>query len=987
MPVFDPTSIPRVFGLASGVDFPAALVQGLRDRLQGQRPDALARVDLVVNTRRMARRLRDIFDQGPAGFLPNIRLLGDLDTLVPGVTAPPAAPALQRRLELIQLLSKLLDADPTLAPRASLYALSDSLAALLDEMQGEGVDVSAIENLDVSDQSGHWERAKRFLEIAHTYLGQTASAPDVEARQRRLTLGIIAAWQENPPQNPVILAGSTGSRGTTSLLMQAVARLPQGALILPGFDFDLPTSVWAQLDQELLSEDHPQYRFRHLMRALDLPRADIRPWADTHAPSAARNKLVSLSLRPAPVTHAWLSEGPDLHGLDQATDAITLVEAPTPRIEALTIALRLRKAVQEGKTAALITPDRMLTRQVTSALDRWNILPDDSAGTPLHLSPPGRFLRHVAALFLRKLDAASLLTLLKHPLTHSDTNRNLHQLNTQRLEMRIRRDGLPYPDAAGLAGSAQKAADHLEDPQMFLDWAAWVAQVFCGHSSVEDRPLARWVGDLIALASAIAAGPTQTTDHELWRRKAGQAAQKVMAELTEHAPHGGDMSAADFCDLLGALLSAGEVRDRDAPHPDIMIWGTLEARVQGADLVIMGGLNDGTWPEAPPPDPWLNRQMRLQAGLLLPERRIGLSAHDYQQAIAAPEVWITRAIRSDEAETVPSRWLNRLGNLLNGLPQPEGASAWAAMRERGTYWVDQVHALEATTRSAPAPRPSPHPPISARPHALSVTEIKRLIRDPYAIYAKHTLRLRQINPLVQSPDAPVRGIILHDIMERFVKSISANPANLHKAHLLDIARDVLAQEAPWPAARTMWLARIERVADWFITQETLRQSYSSPVAFEKAARGKHIFEELGFTLTGFADRIDRTNDGDALIYDYKTGTPPSKKEQRLFDKQLLIEAAIVEEGGFTEVGPAHVANAVFIGLGSNPVEVAAPLDEEPPQEVLNGLRELIATYLSAGQGFTARRMVKTDDFAGDYDQLARFGEWDGTTPASPEDVT
>ena len=288
-----------------------------------------------------------------------------------------------------------------------------------------------------------------------------------------------------------------------------------------------------------------------------------------------------------------------------------------------------------------------------------------------------------------------------------------------------------------------------------------------------------------------------------------------MTDLTEQAVFGGSMSAADFSDLLGAVLSGGEVRDRDAPHPGVMIWGTLEARVQGADLVIMGGLNDGTWPEAPPPDPWLNRQMRLQAGLLLPERRIGLSAHDYQQAIAAPEVWITRAIRSDEAETVPSRWLNRLGNLLNGLPQEDGAQAWSDMRARGQYWTKQVQALEETTRSTPAPRPSPRPPVTARPHALSVTEIKRLIRDPYAIYAKHTLRLRQINPLVQSPDAPVRGIILHEIMERFVKSVSANAAHLTKEHLLGIAREVLKADAPWPAARAMWLARIERVADWF----------------------------------------------------------------------------------------------------------------------------------------------------------------------------
>ncbi len=985
--VFEPQGTPRLFGLAPGIDFPAALVAGLRSRLKDQPPEAMARVDLIVNTRRMARRLRDIFDAGPPGFLPRIRLLTELDSLVPGIAPPPATPPLRRRLELIQLVSRLLDADPKIAPRASLYALSDSLAGLIDEMQGEGVSAQQIADLDVTDQSGHWERAKQFLDIAHGYLDQMASQPDSEARQRQLVGRIAAHWEAQPAQNPVIVAGSTGSRGTTSLLMQAVARLPQGALILPGFDFDMPKDMWGMLAGQEPPEDHPQFRFHDLMQALNVPRSEIEVWTDSPPPSQARNALVSLSLRPAPVTDTWLSEGPKLADLDQATKELTLVEAPTPRIEALAIAMRLRKAVAEGQTAALITPDRMLTRQVTSALDRWNILPDDSAGTPLQLSPPGRFLRHVAQLFLRKMDAEALLTLLKHPLTHSGAGRNEHQLNTQRLEMQIRQDGLPYPDPSGILRLGAKASRDIEDASGFEVWLRWVAETFDLPEARGDRALTAWVKAHLALADRIAAGAPQDADHELWKQKAGQKAAEVMQNLTDHAAHGGEMPASDYANLVGSLLGTEEVRDRDAPHPGVMIWGTLEARVQGADLVILGGLNDGTWPEAPPPDPWLNRQMRLKAGLLLPERRIGLSAHDYQQAIAAPEVWLTRAIRSDEAETVPSRWLNRLENLMNGLPDQRGATALADMRARGAYWLGQTEALEAFERTDPAPRPSPRPPASARPQSLSVTEIKRLIRDPYAIYAKHALRLRPINPLVQSPDAPVRGIVLHRIMELFIKSVQQDAGNLNKEHLLSVTDAVLQEEAPWPAARLMWRARIARVADWFIEQEARRQGYSTPVLFEDAAKGELLLQDLGFTLHGYADRIDRTEDGDALIYDYKTGTPPSKKEQTYFDKQLLLEAAMIEEGGFKEMGPANVAHAAFIGLGAKPMEVAAPLVEETPQEVLAGLRKLIATYLSPSQGFTSRRIVKTDDAAGDYDQLARFGEWDGTALPRPEDLS
>ncbi len=985
--MFEHGAHPRVFGIAPGLDFPATLIAGLRTRLDGGPPEQIARIDLIVNTRRMARRLRDIFDAGPAGFLPRIHLLTSLDALIPHADLPPPSPPLRRRLDLIQLVSTLLDADGRLAPRTSLYDLSDSLAKLIDEMQGEGVSPADIAALDVTDQSGHWERAKQFFGIAQQYLGQTGSAPDAEARQRQLTQALIAGWDAHPPQHPVLLAGSTGSRGTTALLMQAVARLPQGAVVLPGFDFDMPTAVWADLEDALLSEDHPQYRFRHLMTALDLPKDSILPWHDTPPPSAMRNKLVSLSLRPAPVTHAWLSEGPQLSGLEAATKDMTLVEATSPRQEALTIALRLRKAAQEGQTAALITPDRMLTRQVTAALDRWNILPDDSAGTPLHLSPPGRFLRHVAGLFRAQLDAETLLTLLKHPLTHAGADRNLHQLHTQRLEMQIRRDGLPYPDAGGLERIASRAARKLDAPDDFQRWTTWVSDVFCGQDGVRTDDLSEWVTRHLERAERIASGSKSANPDPLWHKHAGRKAREVMDDLAAHADHGGQMSAADYTDLVGALLSAAEVRDRDAPHPRIMIWGTLEARVQGADLVILGGLNDGTWPEAPPPDPWLNRTMRKDAGLLLPERRIGLSAHDYQQAIAAPEVWLTRAIRSDEAETVPSRWLNRLGNLLTGLPDAGGRAAWDAMRERGEDWLAQTAALEQITPTAGASRPAPRPPAGARPRKLSVTEIKKLIRDPYAIYARHVLGLRAIDPLVPAPDAPMRGIVVHKIMEEFIKSVADDITLLTTAHLMEHAEAVLTREVPWPATRAMWLARVERIAEWFIDHESARQRYSRPVAFEEGARGSYLFKDIGFEIIGFADRIDMTDNGDALIYDYKTGAPPTKKEQTYFDKQLLIEAAMVEEGAFAGLPPTPVAAAIYIGLGSNPDEISAPLDDEPPARVLAGLHALLTAYLAPDRGFLSRRIVQTEGAQGEFDQLARYGEWDGTDLPVPEDLT
>lgn len=969
--MFETDHAPRIFGLPPGVDFPRALVEGLIARHHGKPPEALARVHLIVNTRRMARRIRDLFDQGPARLLPRVSLLTDLGEHWDLAHLPDAVPPLRRRLELVRLISALLDHAPDLAPRSAIFDLADSLAGLMDEMHGEGVSPDVIADLDVADQSGHWARIKSFLGIVRPYFASDSAHPDIEARQRLVIERLRDLWAMAPPSNPVILAGSTGSRGATQMLMQAVARLPQGAVVLPGFDFDMPEAAWGALDDPMLSEDHPQYRFHRVAEAAGITPRDIRPWTTQAPANAARNAVISLALRPAPVTDQWLHEGPMLTDIAGAMAAVTLIEAPSQRHEALAIAMRLRQAAADGITAALITPDRMLTRQVTAALDRWNILPDDSAGQPLHLSAPGRFLRHVADLFRQKLGAEALLTLLKHPLTHGGSDRGPHLRLTRELELYLRRDGPPYPTQGDLRHWGVQQTDPLAP-----DWLDWLCACFADQEVAGDSLLEARTAAHVSLAERIAQGCRGTGNGALWQGEAGREALKAVTELRAEAPAAGALDADDYSNLFHKILALREVRNPDEPRPDILIWGTLEARVQGADLLILAGLNDGSWPETAKPDPWLNRALRRQAGLLLPERRIGLSAHDFQQAIAASEVWLTRSLRSEDAQTVVSRWLNRLINLLDGLPDQGGPLALAAMRARGSAWLRRADLLEEPGVVPRAPRPAPCPPRAARPDHLTVTEIQRLIRDPYAIYARHVLRLRPLNPLMKIPDALLRGTVVHKILEILIDETKDTPEACTKARLREISETVLAQKVAWAQERTFWLARLDRVADWFIETEQARRTLARPTAFE--VKATISLPDLGFSLSGKADRLDLDADGRVHIYDYKTGTPPSGKEQANFDKQLLLEAVLAERAGFDAMGPAPVARGVYIGLGGAPGEVAAPLDSEPPDKIWAEFRALIAAYMDPAQGYVARRAPRNAGDAGDYDLLARFGEWDMT---------
>jgi len=981
-----PNPGPHVFALPPGADFPAQLVAGLKGRLSHQPPEAMARVTLYVNTTRMQRRITELFVAQGAGFLPRIRLVTDLEGTLPGAGIPPAVSPLRQRLVLAQLIEGLLQQQPDLAPRAALYDLADSLATLLDEMQGEGVSPDKIATLDVANHSAHWARTREFMAIVAKLLGQMGQ-PDSQTRQRQLVQAIAARWQVAPPQDPVIVAGSTGSRGTTALFMQAVAGLPQGAIVLPGFDFDLPAAVWNGLGDALTAEDHPQYRFFKLMNMFGLDPIDIQPWQDAPAPCPARNALISLSLRPAPVTDQWLTEGRHLINLSEACADVTLIEAPTPRAEAMAIALILRKAAEDGVTAALISPDRGLTRQVTSALDRWGILPDDSAGRPLALSAPGRFLRHVLDLFENRITAETLLILLKHPLTASakvvpeEVDRGDHLLFTRNLELKLRRHGPAFPTGQDLViwAGTQK------DPKVLV-WAKWLATTLDGLPTTGTMPLADHIARHRKLAEALALGPATTAQTSgLWEKAAGEKALATVQELEAEAEHGGSMTPADYRHLFEALLNRGEVREPLQSHPRIMIWGTIEARVQGAELVILGGLNDGVWPQTPPPDPWMNRAMRLEAGLLLPERRIGLSAHDYQQAISAPRVVISRAVRNADAETVASRWVNRLTNLLNGLPDQGGKTALSDMRKRGDAWLSLATAAERADPVAHAHRPAPRPPIAARPDKLAVTGIKTLLRDPYAIYARYILRLFKLNPLRPSPDALLRGSVLHKVLETFTRTRpEAETRNAARTRLIAVAEAVLQNEVPWPAARVLWMSRMQRAADFFLGVEAALGG--TPMVIEE--QGAVQLTGLPFTLTAKPDRIDTLPDGRVHIFDYKTGSPPSKDQQKFFDKQLLLEAAMVARGAFKPLdGPRNVAGITYIGLGSNPKEDTSTPDEAVLDQVWEELHQLIAEYMSPDRGYVSRRAMHGERFPGDYDHLARYGEWEMTDDPKPEDVT
>ncbi len=982
----------HVFSIPAGIGFLDALAAGLLAEASGN-PLVLAGYRILLPTRRACRALQEAFlrrSDGRPLLLPRLQPLGDIDAeellLTGGEEAaglgeaedfdlPPAIAPLRRQLLLTQAILRAghnFGERPPSIDQAS--RLAGELAQLLDQMATEGVSFDGLAELAL-DHAEHWQRTVRFLEILSKVWPPMLAAEgalDPAERRNRLLASETARIKRQPPREAVIAAGSTGSIPATAELLAAIASMPNGRVVLPGLDRDADAETWTAIEEDPL---HPQHGMALLLKRFGLAPADVALWpaGGLTSPPPSRARLISEALRPAETTGHWrdFAGSADRQRIELSLKGVQRVDCPTLQDEAQVIALRLRQALEEpGKRAALVTPDRNLARRVAGELRRWGIEIDDSAGRPLTLTAPAVFLRLTAAMIAERAAPAALLALLKHPLAACGLKPVACRGFARRLDEQLRG---PRP-RAGLKNLARsrKLDDRL---RAFVGGIAESAEAFA-ELIRKRRVLAR---DLLAahvgLAEAIAATDEESGQARLWAGEAGEVAAGFLAELAEALADFPPLEGRRWPMLFESLMSGRVVRPRFGLHPRLSLWGPLEARLQQADLVILGGLNESSWPPQAPIDPWFSRPMRKALGLSSPERRIGLAAHDFAQAwSSAPELMLTRALRVEGAPTVPSRWLLRLDSLLRLLkipPETLHAGLWLG-------WAIQ---LDRVDRPQPIESPAPRPPVALRPTRLSVTEIEAWFSDPYAIYAKHILNLQPLDPLDADPTVAERGSFIHEALERFLNTTRGGlPADAYEK-LVEIGRKIFGANLDRPTVLAFWWPRFRRIARWFVDQEALYR----PGLIESVAetRGELVLSLAGcrpFTLRGKADRIDRLKTGGLAIIDYKTGGVPSDRQiENGHAPQLPLEAVIASAGRFERVAPGPVAELAYWRLmGGRDVAEVRPVRVDPMLLAATARARLEKLILAFEDPTMPYHPLPDPDFVPKfrlYDHLSRRAEW------------
>ncbi len=975
-------SDPTVFNMPSGAAFLPSLAKGLREIYGERLQDAL----ILLPTRRAVRALGDAFvgDSG-ASLLPRMRPLADINPEEPpfepgelvGLVKPAIDP-MQRRFEMAQIIGRYHKniSDLPLDPTGAL-ALADPLIAILDDAAMEEADISRITELEeIKDFAAvHFQNAITLYKIIQDYWPQRLADLDLmEPFARRVALlnALTDIWVKEPPKYPVIIAGSTGTLGASARLMRCVARLEEGMVILPGLE-NLKTVSWDKIGPQ-----HPQNSLKQLIEIIGIDRVEVKQWDYINPPNTldARRRIISEALVPVQDTGDWPgriktireSAAKGVHPFTQALEGLSVIEAANDEEEALTIALIMREVLETpDKTAALVTPDPALARRVKARLRRWSVNVDYSQGQPLEETALGSYLARLMALAIDPLSPVDLSVVFKHRLTAMGQQAGFVRKMWQAAEPKLR----------GVRSEKKLAA-----LDVFTTLQVALAPLM--DLDVARAPL--WARALTQAAETLADTDEIQGAARLWIDDAGEKAAGLLEGLMAHGDHLPEMSAAEFAKLLSTLMRGRVVRPHYGTHPRLSILGPLEARMLTADRIILGGLNEGIWPTTPSAEPFLSRGMRKSLGLSLPERRFGLSAHDFAELAANPGVIMTRSKRSDDGPKVASRWLWRLQTLMQGALRDEAIKA-LSKSDHYLAWARVLDYVAADKVKSVKP-PEHRPPIEARwpkGRQLSITQIKTWIRDPYSIYARHILALRPLDDLDMPLGVRDYGNAVHKGLEMFVdehrKKLPADAAK-RLVHALETAMEntgypdfQIAKEA----------ARLEKIAVKMVNWMTERRAAGWDVAGVETD-GRLTLPVQNFTLTGKTDLIEKGPQGFAVT-DYKTGAPSSVKVVKSgFDPQLPLTAYMLGQGAFETLGAGKTAELTYIRVKGSGDETLAHSITNPPNpkghpaadyeaEAIKALSELIAAYDKPETAYHSQpRAQFTHDYS-DYDHLARRDEW------------
>lgn len=902
-------------------------------RYNGGKPTILPRMEPIAETDE-----NEIFLGGGAEILPNLK---------------PAIDSMERVFNFTKLIMHKNEYGVDDVSLAQAYALAQNLASFIDTVQNEELDFARLDNIVPDDYSDHWRKTLTLLKIITKYwpriLEENGYCDPME-RRKQLLRAELDFWRTSSNRPKIVIAGSTAAFPVLKEMVKTVAEFPDGEVYLYGLDKYLDADSWKKID-----ENHPQYELKKLLDCLQMSRDEVVDIADKNI--SQREKLISEIMRPASTTGEWRKLSEKIFSADTFKD-IHLINCDDMRHEAKTIAMIMRETLEtEGKTVALVTVDRNLSRRVISELKKWKIDADDSAGQPLSLTHIGIYFRLIAEVIVQNTMAAKM-ALLKYPFTACGNNSADFKQKVYKLELALRNEEkLKAPQQALLDDFEKRLLplkELYESPKVDLK------RMLIAH---------------IEVAQSLADTDTKTGDEIIWKNDDGNVAAEFFAALINKSDELGEIYANDYLPFLVTMMTEKNVRSRYGYHPRIKILGPIEARLTNYDRVIIGEANEGIWPQLPQTDMWMSRPMKTAFKMPQSERNIGVCAADFSHLLNAPEVYITRAQKVGGTPTDKSRWWLRFETVLEAIfgSEDEQKAKYAFIyQEPYSVWAKN---LERCSNPCSIKAPHPRPEIKYRPRKLSASQVEILMRDPYSVYAKEILKLKPLKDLDREKEAFDFGIMVHKILEDFNNEYNGEYYPENAAELLMNAGlqelNNISEEV-----QAFWKPQLKAMIDMVVKKE--REYRKSIAKVHSEVNGEMTFKGKAgdFLITAKADRVDETKDGCINILDYKTGKGRGDKEiKEATAPQLPVEALIAQKVGYEGVKRAKVAGMQYWALKDKSGKTDYEQSQEAISKIEVALQNLIDGFDNIERPYLAKPVKSKHGQYKDYDHLSRYLEW------------
>ena len=672
-----------------------------------------------------------------------------------------------------------------------------------------------------------------------------------------------------------------------------MAGLPNGALVLPGLDQTLDEESWNAIVPA--HPEHPQFGLKKLLDALGVRREDVLAAARARADggrSARARRLVSEAMRPAGTTERWhrftasadkRGDGAGAGGRRHPGGAERRGRGGGDRAHP---ARGGRDAGPDGGAGVARPPAGAARRGRGSK-------PGACASTTRPASrsprlPSARFLDLVVEAAAKRFEPVALSSLLKHPLCRLGMAAAELRRAARALELAAFRAPYFGQGLDGVAAALERAQADMRAGKRRHRAVRAPAGTTIGRRRASWRSALRpglprrWRQLFRVLGQGGAAharqGPCRggrgacharqrrAGRRRLWQGEAGEEAAKFFAGLLDGDTAGAGHGARPTIPSSTAASSPTRAFARaGAAHPRISIWEPYESRLQQPDVVILGSLNEGTWPQAADPGPGSTGRCAQTLGLPAPEERIGDAAHIFTSLLGVDRVYLTRAAKIDGVPTVPSRWLLRLQALLGGLGQTATPDrpwlAWAQARNA----LGRPGQARACARAAPAARAAAAPAQRHDHRELDRQPLRHLRRSASWAWSRCRCSARR----------PTRRCAARSCTRRSAASPRAFPTRLPDDVCAELhrpsPRPALAELTGSPRVAAFWAPRFARFAAWFAETEPDRRAGMRADPGRGRGRAWCSQGPAGpFTLTARADRID-VGDGGLVITDYKTG--------------------------------------------------------------------------------------------------------------------